>query len=284
MCWPPGSEWLYAKLYMAPDLTDELIGGPLRALTRELTDTRRVFSWFFLRFVDPDFHVRLRMRGDPATLTTSVLPRMCEWAQRLVEQRTLERFALDTYEPEIERYGGPAGVLLAERAFAADSVAVAELVARREAILSEIDWAQLGAWTVDDLLDALGIRRDERASWYRGRYAIYEHASEFRSARTLLRALLDSGDAPRGGHARDLVTAILVQRRAALRDVARGFDELTRREQLSLPLADIAASLVHMHCNRLCAAATDVESKIVGLAGLTAASLVAWPPSRRPLV
>ena len=48
--------------------------------------------------------------------------------QLLLEDGQLWRLQLDTYEREVERYGGPEGMVLAERLFQADSEAVLEIV------------------------------------------------------------------------------------------------------------------------------------------------------------
>ena len=52
------------------------------------------------------------------------------WAGR---RRKLERFAVDIYERELERYGGPDGFAAAEDLFVADSRCVAALLGASEA-------------------------------------------------------------------------------------------------------------------------------------------------------
>jgi thiopeptide-type bacteriocin biosynthesis protein len=277
---PPGTEWLYAKLYTAADAADELIAGPLRALTRELSAGGRVSSWFFARYADPAFHLRLRLCGDPATLTGFVFREVCDWARELMDAGLVQRFAFDTYERETERYGGPLALPLAERVFAADSVAAAELIAQRPAIVPEIDWTHLGVMAVDDLLDALGLDPEARLAWYRENHDVYEQSRAFRAAKETLRALV--GGSADGSRARATVHGILGARRAALEEVGSGLAELSRRDALWTPLPDIARSLVHMHCNRLHTDGREAEPAVLGLAGLTAASVLAAPPRREP--
>ena len=77
---------------------------------------------------DPDPQLRLRFRGEPGRLTGGLLPRLCEWAGGLVAAGACDRFAVDTYERELERYGGPEGMAAAEDLFAADSRCVAGLL------------------------------------------------------------------------------------------------------------------------------------------------------------
>jgi thiopeptide-type bacteriocin biosynthesis protein len=124
----PGSEFLSLKLYGgAGDLENVL----LDALLPEVSDAVRrgeVASWFFLRYADPDTHLRLRLQGDPRVLGGEVLPRLTSMASRLIANRALQRVEADTYEREVERYGGSLGVVLSERVFEADSVAVGDVL------------------------------------------------------------------------------------------------------------------------------------------------------------
>ncbi|MDH6114793.1 thiopeptide-type bacteriocin biosynthesis protein [Kitasatospora sp. MAP12-15] len=123
----PGSSWLHAKLYCSTDRHNELLSRQLPFLLGELPQD--VTRWFFLRYADPDPHLRLRFHGPAAVLGGELLPRLAAWAQRLGAQGHCGRLVLDSYEPELERYGGPAVMAQAEAAFQADSQACLEQLA-----------------------------------------------------------------------------------------------------------------------------------------------------------
>src|SRR5439155_1901434 len=74
------------------------------------------------------WHLRLRFHGEPRRLHAEVLPALQEAAAGLFDEGQSWRFQIDTYEREMERYGGPGGMLLAEQIFHADSEAVLEIV------------------------------------------------------------------------------------------------------------------------------------------------------------
>ncbi len=121
----PGGEWLYASLYCAAERHDELLGAELPTLVRSLP--AGVDRWFFLRYRDRDQpQLRVRFHGTPGVLAGETLPRLNEWAAGLRSAGLASRLILDTYDPEAERYGGPAALEAAERAFHADSLAVLE--------------------------------------------------------------------------------------------------------------------------------------------------------------
>ena len=118
---PPGSEWLFLKLYGPRNLEDALISRSLHTFAENAVSSGLAESWFYIRYADPETHLRLRFRGSPERLTTLLYPHVCEWAAGLMSDGVCLRFVLDTYEQEIERFGGLAGMAAAEAIFAADS-------------------------------------------------------------------------------------------------------------------------------------------------------------------
>lgn len=121
---PPGSDWLYAKLYTGPAAADDILREVVRPVVRHAQQAARCDKWFFIRYGDPAWHVRLRIHGDRSRLLREVLPCLVDTVAPFLSDETLQGMQLDTYEPEIERYGGPEGMLLAERLFCVDSEAV----------------------------------------------------------------------------------------------------------------------------------------------------------------
>ena len=122
---PPGSEWLYAKLYTGTATADGLLREVVAPVVREALGCRRRRRWFFIRYGDPDWHLRVRFHGDPrGAPRAESLPRLDAAARPAARRRPDLALQLDTYEREVERYGGPEGIALAERLFQADSEAV----------------------------------------------------------------------------------------------------------------------------------------------------------------
>jgi class I lanthipeptide synthase len=272
----PGSEWLYVKLYLHRGLADDFIGGPLLERAEALVGEGIISSWFFVRYVDPGFHLRLRVTGDARRLEHEALPRVMAWAAQLLQRGLIDRFAFDSYEREVERYGGSIALPWLERAFAADSLAVARLLAARRRRQLATECADLAVATVDDLLAGLGLASSARTDWYRRHAGGREHGAEFRAHRARLRTLvgrLDAGDPA----ASTLVERILAERRTVCRQVAGALAELDAGGQLHGTFDDIARSLVHMHCNRLQEIGATHEPRVLELARRTHESLTAWP-------
>ncbi|MDE3245765.1 MAG: lantibiotic dehydratase [Acidobacteriota bacterium] len=149
---PPGSEWLYLKLYCGPASADRLLVElePLIQGTKELGLWDR---WHFIRYRDPAPHLRLRFHGRPSQLLAELLPRFQAQLAEHLAQGFVSKIQLDTFEPELERYGGPLGFALAESWFFEDSQRILEqlsvglaLEERWKAGLKDVDgiWAALG--------------------------------------------------------------------------------------------------------------------------------------------
>jgi thiopeptide-type bacteriocin biosynthesis protein len=100
----------------------------------------------------------------------------------------LKRVTLDTYEREVERYGGAEGIMLAERLFHADSDAVLELIERLQPgdAGSDERW-RLTLRGLDQLLEDLTFDLDTKVSILEAARAGF--AAELRSNPALRRQL-----------------------------------------------------------------------------------------------
>jgi lantibiotic biosynthesis protein len=262
----PGSDWLYAKLYCPSVLEDEVIAQDVRPFVDRALGDGVADDWFYIRYSDPDAHLRLRFKGQPDRLVSQLFPALCAWGDQLVTDGRCLHYGFDTYEREVERFGGLRGLDLAEAMFCADSRAASELLALENSRATTLDRITLGVLSVDDLLDSVGFTHVDRVSLYRlwvsDRHAV---STEYRSRKTMLRALL--GDPTRLSCEPGVaaVGAILAARRRALAPIAARWAVLANRGELSESLAWIGRSLVHLHCNRLLGRDASMEQQTLGL-------------------
>lgn len=238
----PGGEWLYAKLYAARDRLDTLLVRDLPPLLERVgTDMDR---WFFLRYLDPAPHLRLRLHGAPDALRERVLTALHEWAQAAMAEGRLRKLVLDTYEPETERYGGSAALPWAERLFHADSrLVAAQLAARAHGDGGPpVPLETLAALDHAALLDALG----DWDWWTWVRTACPPEAEhEVPAARRRAAVRL----AGRQGGADDALSAERAGLARAARDYGRALGIGTQGPSAERGAA--VAGILHMHANRL---------------------------------
>ena len=253
-----GSEWLYAKIYLGSTPADDLLRDLGTAFDR-LSRAGAMERFFFIRYGDPFWHLRVRVHGDPRRLREEVLPALTAVAQRFMDEGVAWCFQLDTYRREIERYGGDAGIELCEKIFCADSAAVLGIV--RDLTGDEpadLRW-QLTLPGMDCLLEDLGLSLEERLGTLERVASAFR--SEFSSAPNLERAL--------GRKHRALVKRVeeLLDRTAAetgpgalrhfkvrsqtIKPLGAALRRHEAQGDLRCPLSEIAGSLLHMHVNRL---------------------------------
>jgi thiopeptide-type bacteriocin biosynthesis protein len=121
----PGSSVLFAKIYGHPDVFDTILTDHLPTL---LAAWDQPPPWWFVRYRTPAPHLRLRLQR--LTDYGLAATRLGSWAADLRRRGLVSDLTLDTYRPEIARYGSGATMHAAEALFAADSTAaVAQLAA-----------------------------------------------------------------------------------------------------------------------------------------------------------
>lgn len=150
----PGEDWLFAKMYAVPGTHDELIRTHLPTVLGDLE--QHIDRWFFIRYRDPDPHLRIRFHGDPETLRAHALPTLARHLRRLRDTGAIRTAVLDTYEPETDRYGGPEAVTSAEQLFCVDSRSVVAQLAMRARGVLDLPDEVLAAVNQALLLESLG--------------------------------------------------------------------------------------------------------------------------------
>lgn len=255
---PPGSEWFFAKLYTGVATADRLLVDLVSPLVRDARSMGCRGPWFFVRYGDPSWHLRVRLRGrrDRVGGLTELLHRR---ARDFIAGGSLWSLQLDTYERELGRYGGPEGIEICEDIFSIDSEFVLEAIPTLAGDTGMDARWKLALVGIDRLLDDLGLTPNGKAELVRrlrDGYAV-EFGSDqllkrhigdrFRVERAELEQLVE-GDVP-GPLGRGF--QLLRRRSERLQAPAARLREASARERLSTPLAEIAASLAHMSTNRL---------------------------------
>ncbi len=271
---PPGSEWLYLKVYTGSSTADGILRDAVGPALREALAVGDIDSWFFIRYGDPEWHLRIRLHGDPHTLLLHALPRLEKAVTPLLADGRAWKIQLDTYERETERYGGPLGMPVCEQLFGFDSDACLSIVETLEGDEGADARWRLAFRGADAILDELGIEeeqkltlmgamRDSFAKEFGGQKSLDVSIDQkYRTEKKSLAALLGPEPGPDDPLAPGY--AILAERS---RRSAPALAELTRLEAAGeLKRIDLASSLIHMHINRMIrSAARAHEAVIYGL-------------------
>jgi thiopeptide-type bacteriocin biosynthesis protein len=257
---PPGSEWLYAKIYTGSSTADRLLRGPIAEVVRAALGAGAADRWFFIRYADPDFHLRVRFHGDPEALAGSVLPALHAALAPLIDRGDVWRVTLDTYERELERYGGDA-IHHAEDIFFADSDATVRIVESLSGDAGATTRWRLALRGIDAMFVDLGFDLRARLALARrcaenyardfGGSALFERqvGPKYREVRGDLSRLLDPAAAPETALVEGL--AALAERSERIAPAIAALQNEEREGRLPVALTDLAISYVHMHVNRV---------------------------------
>ena len=77
----PGMQgWIYLKIYICEEVADEFIYSEMWGFINKLKDKKILKQWFFIRYSDPDFHIRLRIK---AVEVGKLFLEISEWIEKI---------------------------------------------------------------------------------------------------------------------------------------------------------------------------------------------------------
>lgn len=266
----PGQEWLFFKLYAPTGTTHRLLQEvvhPLAALHQDIAPDQ---PWFYVRYSDPDHHLRVRFRADPAArrkleelFASLIVP--------FVEVGSVARVNIDTYVREVERYGGRRGIELAEMWFRQDSVAALRLMSLA-ASDDRLQWTAVAmGW--DRLLADFGLEYKQRErvvvvareafgrEFHVGPAVRRRLAKRLRTERRELEALV-TRTFP-GESRLDEIDRVFRERSESTTELVREFRQLDEGGTLLCSIQDLLRSMMHMSANRMFASAARAQELVI---------------------
>ncbi|QOG02314.1 thiopeptide-type bacteriocin biosynthesis protein [Flavobacterium sp. MDT1-60] len=100
-----GSKWLYYKIYTGTKTADLILVEKLQPIIEELKRNNSIQKWFFIRYNDPDQHIRIRFYCDNPENIFIVISKLLPILNSLLHQNIIWKVQTDTYQRELERYG-----------------------------------------------------------------------------------------------------------------------------------------------------------------------------------
>lgn len=148
-------DWLYLKIYTGTKSADEILLRVIAPLIKLGKKEGLVDRWFFIRYADPDHHLRLRLHIQGAENQAKLMAFFHSVSLNFSKQKIIWRIQTDQYQPEWYRYS-IAGMEPTERLFQIDSEHnIALLQYLRKNMLEEQAWIA-ALYFVDILLEAFG--------------------------------------------------------------------------------------------------------------------------------
>lgn len=241
----PGSKWLFAKIYCGVKTADTILLNSIKNVSEQLLQGNHIEEFFFIRYMDPDHHLRVRFKGDYHEsldlLNSSILPFM--------EENYISKFTIDTYKPEYERYDN-SNMRNSEKIFFYDSITVLNILNLLKDTQDDLRWL-LAIKGVDALLNDLRFRIDDKIKLMK--FLSDGFAAEFYANKATHSSLSDKFRTNR-----EQIDSILTNPPEELTPVLNWFDYRSENlvdcvqsiENMGLNKFDLASSYLHMFLNR----------------------------------
>jgi thiopeptide-type bacteriocin biosynthesis protein len=272
----PGSDWLYLKLECDLSSEDEIIAEHMRTFGEFAIGAGLCTGWFFVRYTDPHHHLRIRFRGEPTHLLGELMEQICSWAGELIAADLCTKFSFETYERELERYGGEAATTVAEDLFCLDSVFSAHLLKLLRSNDFGLDALTLTMISIDAMLRCLGLDELSRYDFLKAIAPNTRHGGEmYRKRKSDLRSTFGNGAVPAE------LLRVLEARGAAMVAPVATLDDLFNRREISVGRDMLLHSYIHMHVNRVQGIERDQELLAFELLQRTYAGLSHAPTDTR---
>lgn len=250
----PGSEWIYIKVYTGSNTADKILVNELTKIISVLERKKYVDKWFFIRYSDPDFHLRIRVRVKDCNFIGEALRLFYKYFNELMENGRVWKIQLDTYNRELERYKGYL-IELTETLFYIDSIHTLNLLRILENMPLSARWL-IAAKMIDCLLIDFNYNLQQRKELlesmdksYKMEFGFNEFNSKqfnvlYRKHSHELEEVLWNKKKDEGYKA---LYSILEVRSNALKTIAQQLIEANDDKEIQLPLS----SYLHMMLIRL---------------------------------
>lgn len=159
----PGSEWVYFKIYIGCKSSDDLLINEIIQILNKLERDKITEKYFFIRYNDPDPHLRIRLL---LTNTNKLQEVICMFEKRMkrhLKNGIIEKIQLDTYIRELERYSSDL-IAFSESIFHIDSRYILRIIKVLKNSMNsnnEFRW-MVSLLLLDSMLNILGFNLNEK--------------------------------------------------------------------------------------------------------------------------
>ena len=256
-----GDEWIFVKLYTGYKTADVILSEIVPWIVIQLQNQNVLSKWFFIRYSDPDFHIRLRFCLNSSQNYALAVSSIYTAIINLVKEGLIWKVQFDTYKREIERYGHST-IDYAEDIFHADSQAVIKLLSIIEDDQNESRRWLLAVKMIDIFLQDFNFTLDQKLEFIRPLSTSFINEFGFSKKEIQLqlnkkyrihRHSIDEiilAPSKNAGWFRPL-SEIIIQKSRIIKPIAAELLEMERRNLLEVPLNNLLGSYIHMMINRL---------------------------------
>ena len=250
----PGSRWVYFKLYTGQKTADDLLIRGFLPILRKMQKEHYLEKWFFIRFSDPDFHLRIRLLTNDSQCIGEIIRLFYQQLEKWNDRHLLWKVELDTYNRELERYGNRL-IEEAESIFCADSECILSII--KDINLNENYRWMIALKLINELLSDFGLSIEEKQKLmeeagkaYKTEFGFTEFNSKqfntkFRDNKKTVESVLNN---TLNEKAFVLLSQPIIKRSKQLTPVV---EQIKRKAKKELSVNELLKSYLHMMLNRL---------------------------------
>lgn len=247
----PGDEWLYYKVYLGVKSADIILENVVLPLINKFHTNNLIEKWFFIRYSDPDFHLRIRFKynNDIKNVKDRIMDEFTFHLKYYIEHHYIKKIELSTYNRELERYGWDL-IEEAEMIFNYDSEMTIELISQIRKQKTEVERWLLCIKAIDGYFDVFNISVQKKYKLVKSLYESFKvefNASnamkkeiniKYREYRDRISEILSKED--------DVCACIIRDRNKKIQDSLNKLKDISNEKALRL-----LRSYIHMTVNRL---------------------------------
>jgi len=251
-----GDEWLYYKIYCGVRTADFILEELVSLITQKLLAEKLIHSWFFIRYGDPDPHLRLRFKIADKKYLGKIIDEFNTLVSPYVKENLIWNLQTDTYVRELERYGSNT-MEVSEELFFYDSEFVLNMLST---IKDEPLYFFYALKNIDIFANQFGLDDIQKLEFYKEGALAYK--TEFNVGTTTKLSLDKKYRGSRDKfntimNIEELVddqfgmTQILTIRKDQTEPAVNALLAHQKANTLEIPLNDLLSSYIHMNVNRI---------------------------------
>jgi thiopeptide-type bacteriocin biosynthesis protein len=160
----PGNQWVFLKIYCGYKIADQILSTIIYPFCEKLLSEGEIDKFFFIRYSDPDNHIRLRLFKTSYPSNDRILKDLNSLLFNFLKENLVYKVQIDTYQREIERYS-PEIMLETETLFCVNSKSVLQLLSNNSLKIGYEDRWRIGIKVIDLILDSFGLTREEKKTF-----------------------------------------------------------------------------------------------------------------------
>ncbi|WP_294331262.1 thiopeptide-type bacteriocin biosynthesis protein [Chryseobacterium sp. sg2396] len=251
-----GDDWLYYKFFCGHNASNKIITEFLKPISEEFISSGMINEWFFIRYNDPSYHIRYRIKLSSPKYIGQVIIKLNNYLKKYLSNEIVWNVELDTYKRELERYGSNT-MEISEKIFYIDSKIISDFIENSDSELlyqKSLFGLRLVAFYLDtfnlSVLDKLKYTELLKNSYYKEFGSEKEVKKQldkvFVSNQNSINKILDT----KISKANKLTKSIAIYK-YEIKNNIKSLLSVYEKNSLEINIESLLSSYIHMSINRL---------------------------------